>query len=180
MYSKSTAHISSYRCHFLTARVLVYWTYKDRKFGYGRTKCMVTRYFRDGFPKQSKLNFLNQLHPQIAFICHFLTHTATWRPKHTILTQGVNAIRKNMTNTGILAPSLGGEGGGSEYFLFTLGGFLNKREYSGADWLDLFICLLGDLCSHYQGCDMTVTVHRHFVISEFTKLIEQTVDIQSL
>ena len=42
MYSKSTAHIRSNGSHFLTARVVVYWTYKDSKFGYGRTKLMVT------------------------------------------------------------------------------------------------------------------------------------------
>ena len=39
-----TAHISSNGSHFLTARVLVYWTYKDSKFGYGWTKWLVTMY----------------------------------------------------------------------------------------------------------------------------------------
>ena len=39
-----TAHISSNGSHFLTARVLVYWTYMVSKFGYGRTKWMVTMY----------------------------------------------------------------------------------------------------------------------------------------
>ena len=37
-----TAHISSSGSHFLTARVLVYWTYKVSKFGYGQTKWMIT------------------------------------------------------------------------------------------------------------------------------------------
>ena len=39
-----TAYISSNWSHFLTARVLVSWTYKVSKFGYGRTKWMVTMY----------------------------------------------------------------------------------------------------------------------------------------
>ena len=38
------AHISSNGSHFLTARVLVYRTYKVSKLGYGRTKWMVTMY----------------------------------------------------------------------------------------------------------------------------------------
>ena len=42
-----------------------------------------------------------------------------------------------MTDTFFFAPSLGG----LEFFLFTVGGFFNKREYSGADWLDLLLCL---------------------------------------
>ena len=41
-----TAHISSNGSHFLTARVLVYWIYKVSKLGYGRTKWMVTMYFK--------------------------------------------------------------------------------------------------------------------------------------
>ena len=44
MYSKYTAHISSNGSHFLTARVLVYWTYKVSKFWYGRTKWMASIY----------------------------------------------------------------------------------------------------------------------------------------
>ena len=28
---------------------------------------------------------------------------------------------------------------GGQNFLFTLGGFFNKRDYSGADWLDLLL-----------------------------------------
>jgi hypothetical protein len=39
-----TAHISSNGSHFLMARVLVYWTYKVSKLGYGQTKWMVTMY----------------------------------------------------------------------------------------------------------------------------------------
>ena len=29
--------------------------------------------------------------------------------------------------------------GGVRFFLFTVIGFFNKREYSGADWLDLLL-----------------------------------------
>ena len=29
--------------------------------------------------------------------------------------------------------------GWSEFFLFTVGGFYNEREYSGAAWLDLLV-----------------------------------------
>ena len=57
---------------------------------------------------QSKLNFWNQLHPKIAFLCRFLTQTATWRPNHTILTSSVKAILKAMIDTVFLGPSLGG------------------------------------------------------------------------
>ena len=39
-----TARISSKGCHFLTARVLVYWTYKVSKLGYGQTNWMVSMY----------------------------------------------------------------------------------------------------------------------------------------
>ena len=41
------AHISSNGSHFLTAGVLVYWTYKVNQFGYGRTKWMVTMYSKN-------------------------------------------------------------------------------------------------------------------------------------
>ena len=40
-----TAHIGSNGSNFLTAKVLVYWTYMVSKFGYGRTKWMVTMYY---------------------------------------------------------------------------------------------------------------------------------------
>ena len=50
--------------------------------------------------KQSKLNFWNQLHPKIAFLCCFWTQTATWRPSHTILTSSVKAVLKAMRLTG--------------------------------------------------------------------------------
>ena len=39
-----TVHISSIGSHFLTARILVYWTYKVSKLGYGGTKWIVTMY----------------------------------------------------------------------------------------------------------------------------------------
>ena len=39
-----TVNISSNGSHFFTASVLVYWTYKVSKMGYGRTKWMVTMY----------------------------------------------------------------------------------------------------------------------------------------
>ena len=58
--------------------------------------------------KQSNLNFWNRLNPKIAFLCHFLTQTATWRPNHAIFTSSVNAIWKAMTDTVFSAPSLGG------------------------------------------------------------------------
>ena len=38
----STLHINSNGSHFLTAWVLVYWTYKFSKFGYGETKWMAS------------------------------------------------------------------------------------------------------------------------------------------
>ena len=41
-----TAHISSNGNHFLTVRVLVYWTYKVSKFRHGRTNWMVTMYYK--------------------------------------------------------------------------------------------------------------------------------------
>ena len=44
MYSKHTAHISSNGSHLRTARVLVYWTYKVSKFGYGRRKWAASIY----------------------------------------------------------------------------------------------------------------------------------------
>ena len=58
--------------------------------------------------KQSKLNFWNQLHPKFAFLWHFWTQTATWRPNHTVLTSNVKAILKAMIDTFFLGPSLGG------------------------------------------------------------------------
>ena len=63
--------------------------------------------------KMSKLNFCNQLHPKIAFLCRFWTQKATWQPNHTILTSSVKAILKAMIDTGFLRPSLGGV---SEFF----------------------------------------------------------------
>ena len=47
-------------------------------------------------------------------------------------TSSVKAIRKAMTQTTFLEPSLEGV----RIFLFTTGGFPNERECSGADWLD--------------------------------------------
>ena len=58
--------------------------------------------------KQSKLNFWNQLHPKIAFVCRFWTQTATWQPNHTILTSSVKAILNAMIDTVFWGPSLGG------------------------------------------------------------------------
>ena len=48
-----------------------------------------------------------------------------------MLTSSVIAILKAMTDTIILEPSLGG---GAEFFYLRFF-LLNKREYSGADWL---------------------------------------------
>ena len=45
------------------------------------------------------MNFLNLLHPKIAFLCHLLTQTATLQPNHTILTSSVRAILKAMIDT---------------------------------------------------------------------------------
>ena len=83
--------------------------------------------------KQSKLNFWNRLNPKFAFLCRLLTQTATWRPNHPILTSSVTAILKAMTDTVFLGPTLGVV----RFFLFRLGGFFNKREYSEADCPDL-------------------------------------------
>ena len=49
--------------------------------------------------KQPKLNFWNQLHPKIAFLCRTLTQTATWRSNHTILTSNIKSILKAMIHT---------------------------------------------------------------------------------
>ena len=80
--------------------------------------------------KQSKLNFWNQLHPKIAFLCRFWTQTATWQPNHTILTSSVKSILKAMIDTFFWRPSL------------TVGGFYNQREYFRADWLVLLLIKL--------------------------------------
>ena len=48
--------------------------------------------------KQSEVNFWNRLDPKIAFLCRFLTQTATWQPNLTMLSLSFNAIR----NTGFL------------------------------------------------------------------------------
>ena len=58
--------------------------------------------------KQSKLNFWNQLHPKIVFLCRLLTKTATWRPNHTILTKSVEAILEAMTDTVIFGTKFRG------------------------------------------------------------------------
>ena len=72
----------------------------------------------------------------MAFLCHFLTQKATGRPNHTILTLVVNAIQKAITSmVFFVAPSLGEV----TFFFFYGSSFFNKREYSGADWLDLLI-----------------------------------------
>ena len=64
------------------------------------------------------------------------------KAKPSNFTSIVNAIWKAMTKNIFLAPSLGGGQG----YLFTVGGFFNKREYFGADWIDLliyrFVCYL--------------------------------------
>ena len=57
--------------------------------------------------KQGKLNFWNQLHQKIAFLCRLLTPTATGQPKHTIFTSSVTAILKAITDTVLLGPGLG-------------------------------------------------------------------------
>ena len=80
--------------------------------------------------KQSKLNFWNQLHPKIAFLCRFWTQKATWRPNHTILTSSVKAILKAMIDTFFWGPSLGG---GSE--LCIKGGRFFQRERVLCGWL---------------------------------------------
>ena len=72
--------------------------------------------------KQSKLNFWNQLHQKITFLCRFLTQTATWQPNHTILTKSVSG--KDMTNTFFLAQSLGE----SEYFFYLQWEFFQQER----------------------------------------------------
>ena len=79
--------------------------------------------------KQSNLTFSNWLHPKIAFICRFLTQTATWRPNYTIATSSVIAIRKVMTDTVFLGPSLG-----VVWFFFYDGKF-SQRERVLWSWL---------------------------------------------
>ena len=83
-----------------------------------------------GSSKQTKLNFWNRLYPKTAFLCRFLTQTATWWAKRKILSSNVIAFLKVMTDAIFLGPSLGG----SIFFIYG-GFFFNKREYSGADWM---------------------------------------------
>ena len=82
-----------------------------------------------GFVLNLNLNFWNRLHPKIAFLCIFLTQTATWQPNHTILTWSVDAIWKAMTYTVCLAPSQGG----SEFSIY--GGRFFQQERSVWGWL---------------------------------------------
>ena len=63
--------------------------------------------FKSLSSKQSKLNFWNWLHKTIAFLCHLLTQTVTWRPNCTILTSRVESILKATTNTVFLWQSFG-------------------------------------------------------------------------
>ena len=48
-----------------------------------------------------------------------------------MLTSSVNAIWKAMTNIKFFW--------GKNFILLTVGGIFNKRDYSGADWLDLLV-----------------------------------------
>ena len=78
--------------------------------------------------KESNFNFWNRLHQKIAFLCRFLTRTVTLQPNHTMLTLRFNAIRKAMTNLGILAPSLGG----SEFLIYIVRFFQQERILWGS------------------------------------------------
>ena len=57
--------------------------------------------------KQSKLNFLNRLHPIIVFLCSLLTQTATRQQNHTIWISSIKAILGDMTEMVLLEPNLG-------------------------------------------------------------------------
>ena len=72
----------------------------------------------------------------IVFLGPLLTQAATWQPNHNILTSSGNAILKATYNT-----FFGTKFGGRQTFIFTLGGFYNKREYSSNNWLDPCRCL---------------------------------------
>ena len=85
--------------------------------------------------KQSKLNFWNQLHPKIVFVCRFWTKTATWKPNHTILTSSVTATLKAMTDTVILDKALEWQ----DFFLFTervLWGWLARPSHDALEMVD--------------------------------------------
>ena len=79
--------------------------------------------------KQSKLNFWNQLHPKIAFLC----------PGHKQLpdTKPYNLDIKCKSNSESYDRHgfFGTKFRGSQNFVLTVGGFFNEREYFGADWL---------------------------------------------
>ena len=79
--------------------------------------------------KPSKLNFWNQLHPQIVLLCCLSTKTATWPPNHIICTKSVEAILKAMTDTVSLGSSLEG----SEFILYSGRFFQQERVLWG--WL---------------------------------------------
>ena len=58
--------------------------------------------------KQPKLNYWNQQHPKIAFLCHLWQQTDTSRPNDTIFTSSVKAIMKATANKPLLlGPTLG-------------------------------------------------------------------------
>ena len=85
--------------------------------------------------KNLKLNIWIWLHPKSALLCPLLTQIGTWTPNHTVLKSSVKAILKAMTHTVFIGPNLGVV----RILFFTAWSFFNKREYSGADCLDLLV-----------------------------------------
>ena len=70
-------------------------------------------------------------HKNAIFECSPFQKFNTTILNNTILTSCVKAILKAMINTFFFGTKFRG----GQNFVLTVGGFFNKREYSGADWL---------------------------------------------
>ena len=84
--------------------------------------------------KQSKLIFWNKLHPKLHFyaVCWHkqLPDDQTVQFWHQVSQQFWKLWLTRFFGTKLR---------GGQNFLFTMGGFSNEREYSGANWLDLLV-----------------------------------------
>ena len=94
---------------------------------------------RASFSKHSKLNFWNQLHPKIAFVCCLLTQIVTWKPS----IQFWHQVSKRFWKLWLKQFLFGKKFRRDQIISFTVLGFPNERECSGDEWLEPLIYGVG-------------------------------------
>ena len=110
--------------------------------------------------KQSRLNFLNQVHQKIRFTCRLLTQTGTWQKNHSVLTSSVKEILKGMINT-VFGTKFRG---GLNFFFIKVGGFYQQEWELAKPSFKYFHFL------HFSQRQQYVSIHQ--IKLSYVKLLE--------